>query len=195
LIDNALPELEKRAIPAMLFIPTGSLGKKPGWITNAKNRNIDETVMSASQVRSIWSRLVRIGSHGVTHRDLTRLTREEAMQELRDSREHLEELLGERVGSFAFPFGRYDKSVLDLAGRAGYGKVFCSWPQYPPYKAGGFLLGRVDTSPDDWDLEFRLKIMGAYRWLPVGIRFKRYVYGLFKVNEPAMPRYSREIRN
>ncbi len=178
LIDNAIPELEKRAIPAMIFIPTGSLGKTPGWITNPKNRNIDEPVMNDNQVRSIRSGLIKIGSHSVTHRDLTRLPEEEVMTELTDSRKYLEELLGEKVRSFAFPFGLYNDTVLSLSRRAGYNKVFCCWPAYPSYRTDGYLLGRVDTSPDDWDLEFQLKIMGAYQWQPIGIAVKRRLAAL-----------------
>ncbi len=34
-------------------------------------------------------------------------------------------------------------------------------------------MGRVRVDPTDWPLEFHLKLMGAYRWLPMAIALKR----------------------
>ena len=49
--------------------------------------------------------LVEIGAHGQTHARLARLSEEEQRREIAGSRRHLEELLGNGVTSFAYPFG------------------------------------------------------------------------------------------
>lgn len=47
-----------------------------------------------------------IGAHTVSHPILARLTDDAARQEIGDSRRFLEELLGERIGLFAYPNGK-----------------------------------------------------------------------------------------
>jgi peptidoglycan/xylan/chitin deacetylase (PgdA/CDA1 family) len=46
-----------------------------------------------------------IGAHTHTHRDLAKLTRQEAMREVTTNRDSLEDLVGFRVRHFAFPYG------------------------------------------------------------------------------------------
>ena len=36
-IENALPSLESRDIPSLIFVPTGSLGRQPAWIKQPKS--------------------------------------------------------------------------------------------------------------------------------------------------------------
>jgi hypothetical protein len=42
-----------------------------------------------------------------------------------------------------------------------------------------FLSGRVKAEPTDWPLEFRLKLLGAYRWLPYAIKWKFMILSRF----------------
>jgi hypothetical protein len=41
-----------------------------------------------------------------------------------------------------------------------------------------FVTGRVGVSPTDWPMEFRLKLAGAYRWLPYAFAWKRRILSL-----------------
>jgi len=184
-VENALPELIERSIPAMLFIPTGYLGKKPGWISNQKGVIVNESVMRPDQLQALPQDVVRIGSHSVTHRFLTLMDEAEVMQELIGSKLCLENLLNRTITSLSLPYGAYDNAVLDLAKIAGYMRIFSSWPVLPSSNSDGFLLGRVPVSPDETALEFRLKIMGGYQWLPMGISLKRTIYGVLRIHNAA----------
>jgi len=44
---------------------------------------------------------------------------------------------------------------------------------------GEGLIGRVDVQPTDWDVEFKLKICGAYRWVRRASAWKRKVRSWF----------------
>ena len=184
IIENALPELIKRNIPAMFFIPTGYLGQKPGWITDLNNKNINEPVMSPERLQSLQTELIKIGSHSITHRSLTQLQEQETMKELVGSKMYLETLLRGKINNFSFPYGAYNNTVLELAQKAGYTSVFCSCPLFPPPKKNGFLIGRTAASPNDTALEFRLKLMGSYQWLPLGIAVKRHIFDVLKIKTP-----------
>jgi len=63
-VDNALPELEERKIPATIFVPSGFLGKQAGWMDRA---GVSNRVMTADVMRSLSPELATIGSHTVTH--------------------------------------------------------------------------------------------------------------------------------
>jgi peptidoglycan/xylan/chitin deacetylase (PgdA/CDA1 family) len=171
-VENALPVMAARGVPATIFVTTGYLGARAGWIAKQEHTNYHEVVLSARQLQELPGDLVCIGSHAVLHRDLSRLTPDEITAELRKSKEALEAILNRPVQLLSLPFGGCSPAVLDLARKAGYQRIFLN---VPVYAAAGEddVVGRTNTTPDDWGLEFMLKASGAYQWLPRAIQAKR----------------------
>jgi peptidoglycan/xylan/chitin deacetylase (PgdA/CDA1 family) len=164
-IENALPELQKRGIPATLFLPTGSWGERPAWIKSASHPFWQERMMSREELQILAAEpLVTIGSHTVSHPNLLQVSVREASRELAASKAELENLLGRHVEWLSFPHGAYDASLVRLALGAGYRRVFTIEPALVDPLQPGVVNGRVAADPDDWPLEFFLKIHGAYRW-------------------------------
>ncbi len=163
---NGLPELCQRNIPVMLFPPTGYLGRKSSWNDYGGVNKVGEVVASADDLKQIAAfNNVDFGSHGVTHSDLALLPEAEARQEFKNSKKSLEAIVGREITAFSFPYGSYGSRELQLAGEAGYKFYFDSIPQQMLSTVGEGLIGRVDVQPTDWDIEFRLKVCGAYRWV------------------------------
>jgi peptidoglycan/xylan/chitin deacetylase (PgdA/CDA1 family) len=75
--------------------------------------------MTAEQIRQLYAAGWEIGSHGLSHTDLT-LRPDRQEDEIVQSRRQLESLLGVPVLSFAYPFGAYDESSLGYVHLAGY---------------------------------------------------------------------------
>ena len=75
--------------------------------------------MDANQIRALHTAGWEIGSHGLSHRDLT-VYPEKQENEIVRSRRQLESLLGVPVVSFAYPFGASDESSLGYVEFAGY---------------------------------------------------------------------------
>ena len=75
----------------------------------------------------------------------------------------------------ALPYGSSTANVIAAARRTGYERVFANIPLPRKALRGSPLVGRIDVSPRDWPLEFRLKIDGAYDWLAVAIPAKRAI--------------------
>lgn len=171
LLENAIPELVARRIPAVIFVPSAALGRRPSWESENSDALWGETVMSSAQIRSLPDDLIAIGSHTKTHPDLGALTKEELREELVGSRDTLSAIAGRTIELLAIPYGRLTDDVLREAHEAGYTRVFSALPDH----SDGFLSGRIDVTPDDWRLEFRLKVLGAYAWLPAAVRAKRRV--------------------
>lgn len=174
-IENALPELSKRGIPATLFVPTGYLGRDADWLRTSGNK-IKKKVMDAEQLRHITkSGMISIGSHCISHSSLLSMTENEAKNEIIRSKQQLEEILGESVISLSYPHGEFTKSHVELARVAGYKRSFSIEPTLMRLTPDEFVVGRVSADLDDWDLEFYLKITGSYRWLPFAFSLKRRV--------------------
>ena len=86
-----------------------------------------------------------IGSHGATHRALTRMPFAEAEEELRASRSWLEDLLGQPVPWFSAPFGELDRPLHLAARSAGYELIGDSmeWTNRPQRVAATRRVHRI----------------------------------------------------
>ena len=59
--------------------------------------------------------------------------------------------------------------LADIAQECGYEMVPTSAPTTITSETDPMAFGRFGVGPDDWNIEFRLKALGAYawrRWLP-----------------------------
>ena len=61
-----------------------------------------------------------IGAHTLSHATLTQVSTDQARKEISESRRQLEEMLGKKVTSFAYPKGQYDKIHVEMVHDAGY---------------------------------------------------------------------------
>jgi peptidoglycan/xylan/chitin deacetylase (PgdA/CDA1 family) len=75
------------------------------------------------QVRDMAAHGFEIGSHGCTHRIMTRLSLEEANRELVRSKAEIESRVGRDVTHFAFPNEDANERLVGMAMRAGYRTV------------------------------------------------------------------------
>ena len=175
IVDNALPELAQRGIPATVFIVSGALGITPNWedYSGGSDLAMHEGIMTAEQLLALPSDLIQIGSHSRTHPMLARLPEKQARAELSTSRRMLEEIIGREVKLFSFPYGSFNTDVIAWCRDAGYERVFTTVPVQAFSESDAFVMGRVTVDPDDSPLEFRLKVHGGYRWLPMASTVKR----------------------
>jgi Polysaccharide deacetylase len=72
--------------------------------------------LRADDLRQLAAAGHTIGSHTKSHFNLGVATKEFALAEILECKSHLEELLGQEVGHFAYPFGRRSDCRMELAG-------------------------------------------------------------------------------
>lgn len=81
-------------------------------------------MMTSQEVKAMRRAGMQIGAHTVSHPILAGLSLEQAQQEIRESKYFLEQLLGERIGLFAYPNGKpgedYMPQSVDLVRSAGF---------------------------------------------------------------------------
>lgn len=103
---NALPTLRKQGMTGVFYIVSNFIDK-PYYVTS-------------SQVRELHAAGMEIGSHTINHRDLSKMGENEQRQQLTESKQKLEALIGQPVDSFCYPAGRYNQTTVQLAKEVGY---------------------------------------------------------------------------
>lgn len=110
--DIALPRLLARGLTADFFVLTGRIGQ-PG--------SLDE-----DRIRALAASGMGVGSHGIAHRDWTRLDATRLREELEGSCARLEAVIGAPVRAAGIPFGRYNTRVLAALRQVGFTTVWSS---------------------------------------------------------------------
>jgi len=102
----AFPIMQKYGFTGVLYIVANYMGA--------------DQYMNADQIKEMANAGWEVGSHSISHSDLTSLEPYRQRYEVVESRTLLEEALGVPVLTIAYPFGVSDSSVIDYAHFAGY---------------------------------------------------------------------------
>jgi peptidoglycan/xylan/chitin deacetylase (PgdA/CDA1 family) len=164
LLDNAIPALEERRIPALIFIVSSFVGRENEWELRLPGRRFMH--MDWSEITDLALRGFSFGSHTSTHRDLTRLAPEELRRELSDSRGELEDRLGLAIQCLSYPFGRTNEFVEAEVARAGYRAAFSMYPGARNAAIDRFALRREGVYIIDTAASIRFKLTrGPFYWV------------------------------
>lgn len=110
-------------------------------------------VMTAGEIRQL-SEKFEIGAHTVNHVVLTEVSEETAENEIRDSKQRLEDLTGMSTDSFCFPKGRFHRCHLDMVRGAGFRcarTVELLSMQFPRRRADIYMIPTtVQVNPHRW---------------------------------------------
>lgn len=114
-LDNythAYPVLKKYNIPAAIFVVINRVGKHLG----------NDDYMSWSQIRELSeSGLITIGSHSMSHPNLSEIDSEEQLkEEIFESKKILENELNKEVKFFSYPFGGRSLEARRIVSLSGY---------------------------------------------------------------------------
>jgi peptidoglycan/xylan/chitin deacetylase (PgdA/CDA1 family) len=180
-IENAVPELVKRKVPAVIFVTTDVLGEFANWWPESAPERKRRIAM-AKQLQELPVEWITVGAHTKTHPRLSRLSEADAKSEILDPRGSLADLLGYSPESFSFPYGDFNEELIGWCQDSAYKRIFTTLPKQVVQRSEGFVIGRVSVEPTDWNLEFRLKLLGGYSWMPWAIDIKRRVRALLFVN-------------
>lgn len=143
---RVFPELSERGLTATVFPVVGAVGRDNRWDVRLSLKRFKH--LSWEHLSELSRGGFEIGSHTMSHRDLTRMDRPRLRSELRDSKHMLEDRLGARVRSIAFPFGRHNARVIDEAVNAGY---TCGFASAPNGSGSVMAVGRMGVHVMDGD--------------------------------------------
>jgi peptidoglycan/xylan/chitin deacetylase (PgdA/CDA1 family) len=155
-LECALPILDRYNFTATAFVVAGRLGGKSVWATDDPRK----ALLTAEEVRSVAAAGVEIGSHGLRHVSLPSAADGDLASEVSESRRILQEVSGQEVRGFCYPFGEHESRVLDRTRAAGYDYACAT--RGSPF-TGRFALPRIYIG--NGDSPARLRAKATRHWL------------------------------
>lgn len=147
---NALPVLQQYNFTATLYIATGFIGSTSRWL--AREGEATRPMLTWDQVSKINACGIECGGHSHWHPQLDTLPLVEAREEIVHCKKLLEDHLGQKVSSFAYPYGYHSAAIKRLVREAGYTSACAVGYAMSSTTADPFALERlrmgVDTSVD-----------------------------------------------
>jgi peptidoglycan/xylan/chitin deacetylase (PgdA/CDA1 family) len=108
------------------------LSQLRGWAQAGEAGRATHRAMTCEELQRLaGSEWVTIGAHTVSHPSLASLAEDLQRQEVFSSRHRLETLLGRKITTFSYPFGRkkdYNRTSVRLCREAGFVKAAANFP-------------------------------------------------------------------
>jgi peptidoglycan/xylan/chitin deacetylase (PgdA/CDA1 family) len=161
-VTYALSVLQRYGFNATAFVLAERLGGHNVWCPLKP----DQPLLTADQVRQMAQNGIEIGSHGLEHVSLPEADDTRLRAETVRSRAILQELLGQEIRGFCYPYGHVDGRVVEAVRAAGYDYA-CA--VRPSSAIGRHAIPR--TYVHDRDSSWRLDAKRIVSNLTVGNRF------------------------
>ncbi len=114
--SNVWPILKKYNFPATIFLAPDLIGKKAG---DSKNVVLD--MIDWPQIQEMHqSGLIDFQPHGLNHKELCKISLEQVEQEIRGSKNIIEEQLNKTCHFFAYPRGSFNQQVVNILREFGF---------------------------------------------------------------------------
>lgn len=99
--------LDKKGISTTFYIPIKNITGRP--------------TLSKKQIKYLsQNHLFTIGSHTYSHANITMIAPDKAEEEIRTGKEALEDIIGKKVTTFAWPWGRFNSRLINTLSRLGF---------------------------------------------------------------------------
>ena len=143
-LEHAMPVLQRHGMTGTVYVVAGRLDGQNDWDEGPRLDLLD-----ADQIRAVAAAGHEVGSHTLRHTALAGADRRIVVEEVTQSREILEDVLGGPVRGFAYPYGSFDAAAADAVRAAGYDHA-CVTKDYSVsdrFTLPRFFVGQADTGP------------------------------------------------
>lgn len=159
LLDFAVPELLRRNMKAVFYMPTANIGGYNDWDVKKGTARLE--LMNEADLKELTRLSMEVGSHSHRHVELTTLPVETQRKELLQSKEMLEAVTGKVVHSFAYPYGAVPANYEAVLSAAGYSYGVSI---YQPFETR-LALRRFGVYEKDTPATLTRKLSRRYRWM------------------------------
>lgn len=113
-LEHGVPVLQSCGFSGTVFIVTGWCGRTCDW--PGQGQGIPRLpLLSWDEIDEVAAAGLELAPHTVGHCHLPELSAEEARREMVDAQQALQDRLGRRISSFAYPYGDLDEAVTEMA--------------------------------------------------------------------------------
>jgi peptidoglycan/xylan/chitin deacetylase (PgdA/CDA1 family) len=158
----AAPVLENLQMPAVMFLISNRMvangSKSPMW-----REKDDQDYLSWNEVRELMARGFEFGSHTCSHQKLSEISRDDAENELRDSKTAIQNHLETDNLPLAYPYGMTTDEIAARAAALGYSCAFTTATGFNNKTTNLFKLHRTLIGDDDDVVAFAARVAGLTR--------------------------------
>ena len=147
--EHGLPVLKALEWPAAMFLVSGLIGKNDSWCQRENPSQETYPLMGVEEILTMRTQGFSFYSHSRSHPDLSQHEVSELTDELKGSREDLEQLLDDPIDYIAYPYGRYNDLVLESVKKAGYQAAFSEQPGFNRPGVDPYRIRRIDVFGTD----------------------------------------------
>ncbi len=115
--EYAFPILKKYGIRALVFLVVGYIGQDNLWDISMTGKRVRH--LSWNQILEMKKWGIEFGSHTMSHRNLTLLSKQEVEYEIFESKRILDREIG-GCRSISYPFNRVNREIVETTSKAGY---------------------------------------------------------------------------
>jgi peptidoglycan/xylan/chitin deacetylase (PgdA/CDA1 family) len=161
---HAFPVLQRHNFQATVYLPTAYIGDSRICFKG-------KACMVWNEVRELRRHGMLFGSHTVTHPQLHDLNRWSIEEEVRQSKQTIEQNLGRTAESFAYPYAFPDAdtsfrhTLQGILSDAGYQNGVCTKIGRAERGSNPLFMKRLPINSCDDPPLFEAKLVGAYDWL------------------------------
>lgn len=113
--------LQKYNVKATFYVIIGGQLSEGCIGLERQRHDCGDAYLNWSQIETMsQSDLVEIGSHTFDHPDLTTLSEAELKHQIEQSKDHIEQKINREITTLAYPYGRFNPVVMQIAQAAGY---------------------------------------------------------------------------
>lgn len=157
-----VPLLEKYKYKAVLFAVTRTSYNR--WDIEGKAQpEMRLPLLNTTELQKvIASGCIELGGHTCSHPELSKLTKQEQIQEIKHNKQDLEALTQQQLLAFAYPFGDYDVKTQNIVQSLGYHYAVATDSGPLALHEDRFAIRRIAIFPSTTLARFRRKIRGNY---------------------------------
>jgi peptidoglycan/xylan/chitin deacetylase (PgdA/CDA1 family) len=141
------PLLERHRASATLFLVSRLLGRENEWTSRGEAAR--RPLLDVEQVRRVRAGGTLLGAHTRMHPSLPEIEDVRVEEEIEGSRKDLEELLGEPIRTFAYPYGRLDERAVAAVARAGFAAACTTESRLARLGDDPLLIPRIEIKGED----------------------------------------------
>lgn len=152
---NAFPILQKYNFKATIYLVPNQ--KTNHW--EEKNTSVLSNLLNEKQILEMQnSGLIEFGSHTLSHVNLSTITDEQLLNELKQSKKEVENITKKECKAFAYPYGKFDEKIVQFVKDAGYKNATIVKRGLYSFNDDSFMIKRVGILGTESFIDFLLKI-------------------------------------
>lgn len=165
-IDNykvAFPLLKKYGHKCVIYLVSDLNYNR--WDCESNERNEKKLdLMSIDMLKEMQDYGIEFGCHTKTHPRLSKISIEDVIKEINESKETLETRLNTKMVSFAYPYGDLSEDVKYVASRAGFDFSVATDSGDIAFSTDIHQIRRIGIFPGNSFSTFKRKVSGKYNF-------------------------------